>query len=322
MNDLTRFASMSISGMNILFAGSGAFGAPTLTRLIDAGAKIVRVYTQPDRPAGRGKKLTGTPIADLATQRGLDVVRTADINAETLPPADAMVVIAFGQKIAPHVVDHPRFGSINLHASRLPKYRGAAPINWAIIDGDRTTGNSVSRLANRMDAGAVLGQSEIEIGETETTGELHDRLAVDGAPLIERVLTELHEGRAVETPQDDAHATVAPKLTRAHANLNWNEPAAVLCDAIRGLYPWPGCRVRLINDCHKEIARLTLVRARPVERRSSGFVGMIDELGHVGAADRMIEIIEVQPEGKRPMPLDAFRNGHPWTAQSRLESIV
>jgi methionyl-tRNA formyltransferase len=313
---------MSIDGMTILFAGSGAFGAPTLTRLIDAGARIVRVYTQPDRPAGRGKKLTPTPIAELALSRGIDVVRTADINKESLPDADAMVVIAFGQKIAPHVVDHPKFGSINLHASRLPKYRGAAPINWAIVDGDRTTGNSVIRLAERMDAGAVLGQSEIQIGETETTGELHDRLAIDGAPLVERVLTELREGRATETPQDDSHATVAPKLTRAHATLNWSEPAQVLCNAIRGLYPWPGCRVRLIDPCHKELARLTLVRARPVERRSSGFVGIIDELGHVGAADNMIEILEVQPEGKRPMSLDAFRNGHAWAPESRLESIV
>src|SRR6516162_7647212 len=118
------------ASLNLIFAGSGEFGAPTLRALVDAGHRIVQVFTQPDRPAGRGKKLTPTPIAQLATEMGLPVTRTADINSELQPPADAMVVIAFGQKIAQAAVNGPRFGSINLHASRLPKYRGAAPINW------------------------------------------------------------------------------------------------------------------------------------------------------------------------------------------------
>src|SRR5215208_5322797 len=167
--------------LKILFAGSGEFGAPSLDAVMRAGHDIAAVISQPDRPAGRGKQLTPTPMARVAEERGLRVVKTANINEEKLDAADLLVVIAFGQKIAPHVVNHARLGSMNLHASLLPRYRGAAPINWSIVNGERVTGNSIIRLAQKMDAGAILGQSEVQIGELETAGELHDRLAVDGA---------------------------------------------------------------------------------------------------------------------------------------------
>src|SRR5438132_93202 len=143
--------------LRILFAGSGEFGAPSLDALVGAGHEIVEVISQPDRAAGRGKQMTPTPIARLAAERGLRVVKTGNINEEKLEEADLLVVIAFGQKIAPQAVNHARLGSVNLHASLLPKYRGAAPINWAIICGEGRTGNSVIRLAQRMDAGVILG---------------------------------------------------------------------------------------------------------------------------------------------------------------------
>ena len=308
--------------MRILFAGSGAFGLPTLTHLIAEGVEIVAIYTQPDRPAGRGKKLTPTPVAAYADAAGLPTIRTADINAESLPPADALVVIAFGQKIAPQVVDHARFGAINLHASLLPKFRGAAPIHWAVLSGESVTGNSVIRLAERMDAGAILGQSAMPIGELDTTGELHDRLAAAGGELVARVLGELRIGIETETQQDESRASPAPKLTRETAALDFTRPAGVVCRTIHGLYPWPGCRVRLIDAKERETVRLTLVRARVVEKTRSGFVGILDDAGHVGCGEGMIEIVELQPEGKRPMPLASFRNGHPWQAEMRLESIV
>src|SRR4051812_30281307 len=165
----------------IIFAGSGEFGLPSLRALLDGGFHLVQVVTQPDRPAGRGRALTPTPIGAFAAERNLPLLKTGDINTETLAAADLMVVIAFGQKIAPQVVDHARLGSINLHASLLPKHRGAAPINWAIISGDTVTGNSVIRLAQKMDAGAILGQSEVEIGELETAGGAEDRRGGGGA---------------------------------------------------------------------------------------------------------------------------------------------
>lgn len=305
--------------MKLAFAGAGAFGVPTLHRLVASGAEIVRVYTQPDKPAGRGKKLTPTPIAEAAEKLGLTVVRTADLNAEELPDVDALVVIAFGQKIAAHITEKPKFGAINLHASLLPKYRGAAPIHAALLAGETVVGNSIIRLAEKMDAGAVLGTNELAVHPTETTGELHDRLAESGAPLIERVLEELRAGDAIEVPQDHRHATLARKLNRETTRIDFGRPAARIADQIRGLYPWPGCRVRLL-DGNAEIAKLTLVRAKVAT--SLGTPGTVLADGTVACGDGSLDILELQPEGKRPMTLAAFRNGRPWTAGLRLESIV
>jgi methionyl-tRNA formyltransferase len=313
----------SMTSLRIIFAGAGEFGIPTLRALRDAGHEIVRVITQPDRPAGRGRALSPTPLAQAALDLGLDVHRTADINKETLPPADVMVVIAFGQKIGEQQVHHPRLGSVNLHSSRLPRHRGAAPINWAILSGDRIAGNSIIRLAAKMDAGAVLAQSELPIGELETAGELHDRLAADGAPLMLRVLDDLASGRAVETPQDDSLATLAGKLSRESAVIDWTRPAEEIARRIRGLYPWPGVRVKLCDAEGKTLDTLRLVRARPTasNEASRWSPGEVMTTGHVraGDGDRGVEIIEVQPDGKRPMPLADYRRGHRWVAGMRLE---
>lgn len=313
---------MTQTPLRVVFAGSGEFGIPTLEAMRDAGHEIIRIVTQPDRPAGRGRALTPTPVAAVAVGAGLDMLRTADINKESLPPADVMVVIAFGQKIAEHQVNHPRLGSVNLHASRLPRYRGAAPINWAIINGERTAGNSVIRLAQRMDAGAVLGQSELTIGDLETAGELHDRLALDGAPLVLRVLDELATGRAVEMVQDESRATLAPKLSRESAALDWTRPADEVARRIRGLYPWPGCRVSLCDAEGTPIASLRLVRARPGPGEGPRWEpGEIMSNGLVQAGDGAgVEIIEVQPDGKRPMLLAEYCRGHPWQPGLRLRS--
>jgi methionyl-tRNA formyltransferase len=308
--------------MQIIFAGSGEFGLPSLKALRAAGHDILAIYTQPDRPAGRGRKLTPTPIAHYAESQQLPIHRTGDINAESLPPADAMVVIAFGQKIAPHVVNHPKLGCINLHASRLPKYRGAAPIHWAILGGETITGNSIIRLADKMDAGAVLAQSSIAIGELETTGELHDRLADDGASLATQVLDQLQRGTAVETPQDESQATIAKKLNRDASRIDFTRPAADIARQIRGLFPWPGCRVKLL-DHQREIARLTLVRALAAISDAPNIpVGTLDKSGKVAAGAGTLEIIELQPEGKRAMPLREFQNGHPWHSGMRLEPLA
>jgi methionyl-tRNA formyltransferase len=307
--------------LRLISSGSGEFGLPTLRALLDAGHEIVQIVSQPDRPAGRGRTLTPTPIAAFAADQNLPLLKTANINVETLPPADAMVVIAFGQKIGEAAVHHPRLGSVNLHASILPKYRGAAPINWAIINGEAVAGNSVIRLAPKMDAGAVLGQSSLAIGELETAGELHDRLAADGAPLVLKVLGQLAAGTAIETPQDESQATIAPKLSREASKLDFARPAAELARQVRGMYPWPGCRVRLVDVSGVELARVTLVRARAAEGDAGMTPGIINVNGLVSCGSGAIEVVELQPEGKRPMSLAAFRNGHRWDANMRLESV-
>ena len=306
--------------IKIIFAGSGEFGMPTLRGLIAVGHRIVRVFTQPDRPAGRGKKLTPTPIGALAAELNLPLDRTADINSQPLPPADLMIVIAFGQKIGPIAVNHPRLGSVNLHSSRLPKYRGAAPINWAILNGDTITGNSIIRLASKMDAGAILAQSELTIGETETAGELHDRLAQDGATLMPNLIEQLQAGTATETEQDHSLATLAPKLSRETAQIDWSKPARAIVRQINGLSPWPGCRVRLM-DGDTTLATLTLIRASPGRSESPGQPGALTNTGEIISGDgRTIEVLELQPEGKRPILLRDFRNGRPWRQGLRLQS--
>jgi methionyl-tRNA formyltransferase len=315
---------MPPSPLRIIFAGSGEFGLPTLRALsADPHRLVVQVISQPDRPAGRGKTLTPTPISKFALEQNLPLLRTQNINAEQLPDADVLVVIAFGQKIAPHIVDHPRLGAINLHASLLPKYRGAAPINWAIIRGETITGNSVIRLAQRMDAGAVLGQSKLSIGETETAGELHDRLSQDGAPLMLRVIAQLTDGTAIEQPQDEAQATIAPKLSRDASRLDFTRPARELANQIRGLSPWPGCRVRLLSHEGKEVARLTLIScaAEPGEATNES-PGTLAHNGSIITGDGLLSVLLLQPEGKRPMTVKDFRNGHAWAEGMRLESLA
>lgn len=305
----------------IIFAGSGAFGLPTLQALVAAKHEIIQVITQPDRPAGRGRKLTPTPIGQFAIENNLPLIRTENINQLSLPAGDVMVVVAFGQKIAPHQVNHSRLGSINLHASLLPKYRGAAPINWAILSGETETGNSVIRLAEKMDAGAILGQSHLAIDPIETAGELHDRLAIDGGPLIMRVLEELASGKALEETQNEAQATLAPKLTRQNTIINFNQPAEKIARQIHGLYPWPGCRVKIFQN-ESEIARLTLVRAKAVTDPPSVSPGIINPTGAIGCNESLLQVIEVQPEGKTPMSLAAYQNGHRWPGGARVESAT
>jgi len=311
-----------VNSLSIIFAGSGEFGLPTLRALVEAGHKIVGVYTQPDRPAGRGRQLAATPIAEVAEKMGMAVTRTDDLNSiSPLPSADLMVVIAFGQKISQGIANHPGLGSVNLHASLLPKFRGAAPINWAILSGEKITGNSVIRLAQRMDGGAILGQSQLAIGESETAGELHDRLAIDGAGLICRVATELAGGTATERQQDESAATVAPKLSRETAKLDWSAPAEEVARRINGLSPWPGCRVRLLGPAGAEISQLALLRAKATSASPAGLPGSVMENGMIATGRGTVEVMEVQPAGKRPMPLTDFRRGHRWTAGLTLQSV-
>lgn len=304
----------------IIFAGSGAFGLPTLVELKD---QIVHVVSQPDRPAGRGRKETPTPIAQFALGNNLPLLRTQDINRESLPEADLLLVIAFGQKISPERANRPRLGSMNLHASLLPRFRGAAPIVWTMLSGNVVTGNSIIRLAERMDAGAILGQSRLEIDPLETAGELHDRLAEDGAKLTRQVLDDLKSGRAVEREQDHAQATHAPKLSRNDAHLDFSQSADSLTRRIRALWPWPGCRVRLLDAAGGEMARLGLARAKAVEGEGPRWHdGELDAAGRISVSGgrQSIEILEIQPEGKRFMPLADFRRGHAWMPGMKVES--
>lgn len=312
--------------MDVVFLGSGAFGVPTL-RALAATHNIVGVVTQPDRPAGRGKKPTPTPIAAEAETLfpGVPVVKPENINEPSVRdhvrswPATAWVVIAFGQKLGRELLAD-RF-AINLHASRLPRWRGAAPIHHAIMAGDATTGNSVIALAERMDAGVVYGMSERAIERTVTTAELHDLLAADGPELVLSVLRDYAAERVGVgiggEVQDEAAVTLAGKLSRADALIDVRGSAAVARCRINGLSPWPGVTVRIGGESVK------LLRADHQDDAVPREPGFIDdaEAGLVACGEGGLRLLEVQPVGKRRMSWADFARARPWLEGLPLETL-
>ena len=303
--------------MRIAYLGSGEFGLPTLRALADRHT-IACVVSQPDRPAGRGGKLTPTPIAAFAAEHltGVPLIKPEDVNASEVVAAihgtkpDAMVVIAFGQKLSPQLVEPgtPNFrGAINLHASLLPRHRGAAPINWAILSGDSVTGNSVISIAQRMDAGLIFGQSRRPIEPAQTAGELHDLLSQDGPALVIRVLDDLAAGRAQGLTQDESLKTRAGKLSREMAGLDLRDTAEACRRRINGLSPWPGVTVQFRGQPLKLLKAL----AHPSHRTHDAPAGRIldPRAGLIGTGEGALQLLEVQPAGKRSMSWGDFANG-------------
>jgi methionyl-tRNA formyltransferase len=315
--------------MRLVFLGSGAFGLPTLQALAREH-EVLAVVSQPDKPAGRGMKLTPTPIAQWAAEHlpKIPLFKPADINDPSIRDqvrafdADAWVVIAFGQKLSePLLAD--RF-AINLHASLLPRWRGAAPINAAILAGDTVTGNSVITLAQRMDAGLILGQSTRPVEPTQTAGELHDLLSADGPALVLDVLARKAAGTLDPRTQDEALVTKARKLSKDDGKLDFTQPAAVLSCKINGLNPWPGVAASLHHQVllnQPAPIQLKLIRAiesdqsPPAKARPGEFIGLPEGLVACGDGT-VLRLIEVQPPGGKPMPWDAFIRGGGRTLQS------
>lgn len=309
------------SSMRILFFGSGAFGVPTLQSL-SRQHEIVGVVTQPDRPAGRGGKLTPTPIARWAAEHlpaiplfKPEKVSKPDVTSELRElagpgRADAWVVIAFGQKLPKALLEG--VFAINLHASLLPRWRGAAPINAAILAGDRETGNSVITLADRMDAGLVLGQSRRDIDPGMTAGELHDLLAHDGPALVERVLHEHASGSTKAQTQDDLLVTIATKLSKDSGHIDFRQPAGFLRRQVHAMTPWPGAAV-VFQGSPLKLLRVEEVPADPPPAQDQDILPgtVVDPAAGLVACghETMLRLLEVQPAGKRPMSWADFARG-------------
>ncbi|HZW08511.1 MAG TPA: methionyl-tRNA formyltransferase [Phycisphaerales bacterium] len=298
--------------MRLVYFGSGAFGLPTLQALA-AAHTVALVVTQPDRPAGRGGRLTPTPVGEWAEEHapGVPVLKPERVNAPEVveqirgAAADAWVVIAFGQKLGRKLLED-RF-AINLHASLLPRWRGAAPINAAILAGDRVTGNSVITLADRMDAGLVLGRSERPIEPSATAGELHDFLAADGPGLVLRVLAERGAGSLRGTSQDEALVTLAPKLSREGAWVDFAATADECRRRINGLSPWPGVLVSL-GDLQLKLLRSQVEAGAGAGSAAPGT--LIDPgAGLVACGAGVVRLLGVQPVGKRAMSWPEFARG-------------
>lgn len=308
--------------MKVVFFGSGAFGLPTLKRLA-AEHTVVAVVTQPDKKAGRGGKMTPTPIGAWAAEHldGVPVLKPERVSASPHLEevrgfdADAWVVIAYGQKLSEDLL-RDRF-AINLHASLLPRWRGAAPINAAILAGDPRTGNSVITLANRMDAGFVLGQSTRDVEPRLVTGELHDLLAEDGPGLVLDVLRAREEGRVVYTEQDESAVTLASKLAKSDGWIAFEEGAEACRRRVHGLNPWP-----CVTVSHRD-APMKVLRVAVADETSDETPGTVFDpaKGLVSCGyGRALRLLEVQPAGKKAMKWADYANGKRVEAGERIEA--
>ena len=316
--------------MRLIVLASGEFAVPTLRSIRgDERHEIACVVTQPDRGSGRGRKTTPTPVKQWAIEAGLETIEAETVNAPELVARlrayDAVLglVIAFGQKLGDELLDSFPLGCVNLHASLLPKYRGAAPFQWAVINGEERAGVTVFRLSNRMDAGPILATRWTFIKPEETAAELHDRLARIGPDAVRAALALHADGQLpAGEPQNPADATKAPKLSKADGRIDLAQPAAALAHRICGLWSWPGAACEFVSAAGDRRERVILARARAAEAYGPPPTpGSIDARLFVATADGHIELLEVKPEGGRLMAWQEFVNGRHVKAGDRFESI-
>ena len=301
--------------MKLVFAGSPRFAIPTLVELVAAGHEIQTVFTQPDRPVGRKQIPQAPPVKETAQKLLLTVHQPEKIKSDeskallTRLAPDAMVVVGYGQLLPPWLLKLPRYGCINLHASLLPAYRGAAPIQWAVVNGETKTGVTTMLIDEGMDTGPVLLQWETAIGPEETAVELGERLSVVGADLMIETLKRLEEGTQVATPQDNSRASRAPLMKKEHGRIDWRLSAQQVCNRVRGFLPWPGAYSGFRGQ------KLQIWRAMPrlVEKSPAGAPGALltddDELLVVCGGGTLLQLLEVQLEGRRRLSAADFIRG-------------
>ena len=301
--------------MRIVFMGTPDFSVPVLDALIEAGHEIAGVVTQPDKPKGRGKAVAMTPVKEKALEHGLSVyqplkVRTPEfvqVLRELKP--DVMVVVAFGQILTKEVLDIPPRGCVNVHASLLPKYRGAAPIQWAVIDGEKETGVTTMMMDEGIDTGDMLEKEIVPIEDEETGDSLHDKLMAAGARLIVSTLKKIQDGTIERTPQTDEETCYARMLKKDMGDVDWSLDAHAIERLVRGLNSWPGTYTKWNGKTVK------IWKAKAVDREYEGALGeavYVDkETILVKTGKGCLSLLELQPEGKKRMAADAFLRGYP-----------
>lgn len=309
--------------MRVLFYGTPGFALPAFEALLRRH-EVVAVVTQPDRPAGRGQKLAPSPVKVRAERAGLRILQPQRLRDPEWPERlraidpEVAVVVAFGQILPKVVIEIPKRGSINLHASLLPRYRGAAPVAWALIRGETETGLTTFRMDEGMDTGPILLQARVPIFPEETAGELADRLSRLGADLLLRTLAELD--RLTPVPQRHEAATFAPRLRKEDGVLDWSEPACSLVNRIRGCNPWPG------SVSASPAGRLFIWRASVLSEPSSAPPGMLvrtkDKALAIATGDGLLLPREVQPENRRSMSWEEFLRGSRLSAGARFERVA
>lgn len=302
------------SALRIVFAGTPEFAKVSLQALLESDHKLVAVYTQPDRPAGRGRKLTASPVKQLAVQHEIPVYQPASLKGteqqqqlKSLRP-DVMIVVAYGLILPQSILDIPRYGCFNVHASLLPRWRGAAPIQRAIMEGDEQTGVTIMQMDTGLDTGDMLMRIPTPILTEDTGQSLHDRLADLGANALILTLSELQMERLQPEPQDDDEANYAAKLDKAEARIDWKQPAIAIWNKIRAFNPWPVAQTLY----HDEVLRLW--HARVIPGSSDALPGSVinqDKKGiDVATGEGVLRITELQLPGKRAMSAADFLNAH------------
>jgi methionyl-tRNA formyltransferase len=299
--------------MRLLFMGTPSFAVPTLEKLLSSRHRVSGVFTQPDRPSGRGRRITPCPIKQVALHRGLPVYQPDRLASEEWrvlveTTADALVVVAYGKILPPWLFTLPPFGAVNVHASLLPRYRGAAPIPWAIVRGETRTGVTTMRIDRGMDTGDLLLQKAVAIGPEETSVQLQDRLAVMGADLLVDTLDRLEAGQVRPRPQNPQLVSHAPMLKKSDGEIDWNQSSRQIFNRVRAFNPWPGaftCRGRSL---------LRILKARPVtpllQQQAAGSLWRWDSTrALVSCGKGWLELLEVQPENHKPIAASDFLNG-------------
>ncbi len=309
--------------MRIVFMGTPAFAVASLEALIGAGHEVIGAFSQPDRPVGRHHdKLQPTPVKEHAQAHGIPVFQPEKLRdgaalaiLKELDP-ELIVVAAYGRILPDSILALPSKGCINVHSSLLPKYRGAAPINWAILNGDDVTGVTIMHMAAELDAGDIIAQEATFISPIETAEELYNRLAVLGGEVLVKAVAEIEAGTAARIPQDPEKVTLAPMLSKVMSPVDWSRSAQEIFDQIRGLYPWPGVSTDVIGG-----EPVKLWRAQVVEKHTDALPGTViaADWGGIDVAcgefDHVLRILELQPQGGKRMTAAAYLAGHPIKGQ-------
>jgi methionyl-tRNA formyltransferase len=300
--------------MRIVFFGCDDFAAVNLKRLIDDGHTLVALVTQPDKPKGRGMNIMFSPTKELALARSIEVVQPVDLKDANVIRhlmgynADVFVVVAYGKFLPNAILAIPKYFCVNVHPSLLPKYRGAAPVNWAVINGDTETGVTLIKMNGSMDGGDILAQEKHPLPQDMTSGFLREQLALHGADMLSKILPLIPSGKFSLAKQDSSLATRAPKLHKDLGIIRWTNSAKNIHDLVRGTQPWPGAYTFLKGNM------LKVLKAEPVASSASGKLGEIVELDQDGffvqAGDGAVLIKRVHPAGGKPMDARQFLAGH------------
>ena len=300
--------------MRVIFMGTPDFSVGTLQALIDAGHEVVLAVTQPDKPKGRGKSMQFPPVKEAALEHGIEVYQPRRVRepecVEYLRSfdADIIVVVAFGQILPKEILEMPKYGCVNVHASLLPKYRGAAPIQWAVLNGDQVTGVTTMRMDEGLDTGDMIMKQEVIVDEDETGGSLFDKLSGVGAKLCVKTMEAIENGTAVYTPQDDALATHTGKIQKEMGSIDWSKDAEVIERLVRGLNPWPSAYTYLNGKTLKIWA--AAVKDETSDKEPGELTEVTKHSVGVQTGDGILMLEEVQLEGKKRMSADAFLRGN------------